>query len=163
MSTATASSGVPLDLRHALATVAYRAAKAFRNAPSLFGSFKGSTHTRTPTQIVSHMGDLYHWALTIAQGNEQWREGNLPDWEAAVDRFFASLKGFDDHLATGNAIANPAEKIFQGAVADSLTHIGQINMLRGMFGSPVKGENYYRSEIAVGRVGFDQAPARREF
>src|SRR5437868_872509 len=109
------------------------------------------------------MGDLYGWALSIAQGKEQWREAKLAEWNVAVDGFFAALKAFDEHLAAGIALANPAEKIFQGAVADSLTHIGQINILRGMFGSAVKGESYYRAEIAIGRVGQDQAPPRREF
>jgi hypothetical protein len=163
MSTAMVSPGAQVDLRHTLATVAYRAAKAFRNAPPEFGAFKASPHTRTPAEIVSHMGDLYDWALTIARGNEQWRGDNLSNWQAAVDRFFASLKHFDDYLAAGHAIASPAGKIYQGAIADSLTHIGQINILRGIFGSPVKGESYYRSEITVGRVGPDQAPPRREF
>jgi hypothetical protein len=109
------------------------------------------------------MGDLYDWALTIAEGSEQWREGNVPDWQSAVDRFFTSLECFDEYLAAGEALANSAERIFQGAVADSLTHIGQINMLRGMFGSPVEAENYYRAEITVGRVGMEQMPPRREF
>ena len=157
------SPGTQVNLRHTVATVAYRAAKAFRNAPPEFGGFKANAHTRTPTEIVSHMGDLYHWALSIAEGNEEWRDSNVADWQAAVDRFFTSLKRFDDYLAAGHAIASPPGKIFQGAIADSLTHIGQINMLRGMFGSPVKGESYYRSEITVGRVGPDQAPPRREF
>jgi hypothetical protein len=112
---------------------------------------------------MSHLGDLYDWALTIAQGNEQWREKKCADWQAAVEHFFVSLKRFDDFFASGNVSAKPAEKIFQGAVADSLTHIGQINILRGMFGSPVKGESYYLSEIAIGCVGLDQPPPRREF
>jgi hypothetical protein len=157
------SAATQVDLRHTVATVAYRAAKAVRNAPPAFGGFKANPHTRTPTEIVSHMGDLYDWALSIAEGNEQWHDSNVADWQAAVDRFFTSLKRFDDYLAAGHAIASPAGKIFQGAIADSLTHIGQINMLRGMFGSPVKGENYCRSEITAGRVGPDQPPPRREF
>ena len=44
-------------------------------------------HTRTPTEIVSHMGDLYGWALSIAQGKEQWREAKLGEWNVAVDGF----------------------------------------------------------------------------
>jgi len=73
------------------------------------------------------------------------------------------LRTLDDHLAAGRPVAVPAEKLFQGAIADSLTHIGQIAMLRRMHGSPIKGESYYRSEITAGRVGMDQAAPRREF
>jgi hypothetical protein len=32
-----------------------------------------------------------------------------------------------------------------------------------MAGSPVRPESYARAEIVAGRVGADQAPARREF
>jgi hypothetical protein len=36
-------------------------------------------------------------------------------------------------------------------------------MLRRMSGVPIRGENYYKAEIAKGRVGEDQAAARLEF
>jgi hypothetical protein len=53
--------------------------------------------------------------------------------------------------------------LFQGPIADSLTHVGQIALLRRMAGSPVRGENYFQAEITAGRVGAGQAPPRREF
>lgn len=36
-------------------------------------------------------------------------------------------------------------------------------MLRRLAGSPVRGESYFRSDIAVGRVGQDQSAPHREF
>jgi hypothetical protein len=57
----------------------------------------------------------------------------------------------------------PAEKLFQGPIADALTHVGQLAMLRRMAGCPIKGENYYAAEIATGRVGADQAEPRKPF
>jgi hypothetical protein len=80
-----------------------------------------------------------------------------------VDRFFATVTRLDEYLASASQIADDPYKIFQGAVADSLTHIGQIAMLRRMAGSSVKGENYHRADISIGRVGKDQAPPKREF
>jgi hypothetical protein len=56
-----------------------------------------------------------------------------------------------------------AEKLFQGPVADALTHVGQIAMLRRMAGAPVRGENYHKAHIIAGRVGDDQAAPVREF
>lgn len=150
-------------LRYALATVAYRAAKALREAPDHFSSFHIGDKTRTPAQIITHMGDLFDWALSIAQGKQTWRDSTPLSWDAEVERFFAAMKKFDDYLASSEPLHAPADGLFQGPVADALTHIGQIAMLRRLAGSPVKGENYFRANIAVGRVGLEQSAPRREF
>jgi hypothetical protein len=36
-------------------------------------------------------------------------------------------------------------------------------MLRRLAGCPIRGENYFKAEIAAGRVGPDQSAPRREF
>jgi len=150
-------------LRHTVATVAYRGGKALRDAPEHFGSFHIGDKTRTPAQILAHVGDLFDWALSIAQGQQTWKDSTPLPWSAEVARFFAAVKRFDDFLATGESLQGSAEGLFQGPVADSLTHIGQIAMLRRLAGSPVKGENYFKAEIVSGRVGLDQSAPRREF
>ena len=150
-------------LRHAVATVAYRASKALRNSPDHFGSFHIGDKTRTPAQILAHMGDLYDWAVSIAQGKQTWHDSTPLPWNAEVERFFAAVKKFDDLLAGPEPLEGSLEGLFQGPVADSLTHIGQIAMLRRLAGSPIKGENYFRAEIATGHVSAEQAAPRREF
>lgn len=150
-------------LRHSVATVAYRSGKALRNAPDHFGTFHIGDKTRTPAQILAHVGDLFDWALSIAQGNQAWRDSAPLPWNAEIERFFAAVKKFDDYLASSEPLRSSAEGLFQGPVADALTHIGQIAMLRRLAGSPIKGENYFRAEIAVGRVGLEQSAPRREF
>jgi len=150
-------------LRHAVATVAYRAGKALRGAPESFANFDSGEKGRTPAMILSHMGDLYDWALSLARGKQAWRDSKPLPWAQEVGRFFESLKTFDAYLASDQPLGESPEKIFQGAVADSLTHTGQINMLRRMAGCPVRGENYYRADIAAGRVGQDQTAPRQEF
>jgi hypothetical protein len=150
-------------LRHVVATVAYRAAKAVREAPADFGGFRAGEGSRTAGQILAHMGDLFDWALSIAEGRERWTNSSPQPWVAEVERFFAAVKRFDDYLASPKQLGSSAEKLFQGALADSLTHIGQIGMLRRLAGAPVRGESYFRADIERGRVGPDQAPARREF
>ncbi|HKD18204.1 MAG TPA: hypothetical protein VKG23_10055, partial [Thermoanaerobaculia bacterium] len=78
-------------------------------------------------------------------------------------RFFAALEAFDRRLRSGAALGSSAEKLFQGPVADALTHVGQIAMLRRLAGGPIRPENYHQADIAAGRVGPEQSPPRREF
>ena len=150
-------------LRHTLATVAYRCSKALRGAPEHFSSFHIGDKTRTPVQILAHMGDLFDWALSIVQGQQAWHDSTPLAWDAEVARFFETLKKFDDYLASSETLGGSAEGLFQGPIADALTHIGQIAMLRRLAGSPVKGENFFRADVAVGHVGPGQTPPRREF
>jgi hypothetical protein len=150
-------------LRHTVATLAYRGGKALRGAPAGFSNFSACPGARTPGQILAHVGDLFDWATKMADGVHEWREQPPQSWEQDTARFFAGLEAFDRRLAKGAAIGMDAEKLFQGPVADALTHIGQIAMLRRMAGSPVRGENYVKAQIAVGRVGADQAAPVVEF
>lgn len=150
-------------LRHTLATVAYRGGKALRDAPVAFASFATGPNGRTPAQILAHMGDLYDWALTIVSGKQVWKDSEPLPWDREVERFFASLKKFDEYLASGAPLHDCPAALFQGPIADSLTHIGQIAMLRRLAGCSIKGENYHKAEIIAGRVGAEQAAPRREF
>lgn len=150
-------------LRHTVATVAYRAAKALRGAPEHFASFHIGDKTRTPAQILAHMGDLFDWVLSIAEGKQAWHDSTPLPWNAEVERFFAAIKKFDNYLASAESLDATTEAIFQSGIADALTHVGQIAMLRRLGGSPILGENYFKADIIVGHVGPDQAAARREF
>ena len=150
-------------LRHTLATLAYRGGKALRGAPAGFAEWKASPTTRTPGEILAHMGDLLDWGLSIAQGREKWKPRAPGAWTEDVARWHAGLAAFDAYLASDEPLQAPAEGLFQGPVADSLNHVGQINMLRRMFGAPVKGENYNRADIVAGRVGEEQTKPRVEF
>lgn len=150
-------------LRHTVATLAYRGAKAVCAADDSFAFFKASETTRTPAQILAHIGDLLDWALSIAKGNETWNNSEPLPWNKEIDRFHAALKSFDDYLASESDLAGSCERLFQGPVADALTHVGQIAMLRRIAGEPMKGENYSRAKIAAGHVGADQETPKREF
>ena len=150
-------------LRHTVATLAYRAGKALRDAPPSFANFGVNPGSRTPEQIVAHMGDLFDWALSMAQGAQKWHDSAPQSWDAECQRFFRALEAFDDYLASDAPLGTTVERLFQGPVADALTHTGQITMLRRIAGAPVRGENYARAEIARGRVGADQAAPKAEF
>jgi hypothetical protein len=150
-------------LRHTLATLAYRGAKAIRNAGPDFADYGLPETSRTPAKILAHIGDLMDWGLAMAEGRREWKDSLPLPWEKECERFFAALKNFDNYLASDKPLEVSTEKLFQGPIADALTHVGQIAMLRRMAGVPMKGENYFVAEISVGRVGADQAAPRKEF
>jgi hypothetical protein len=150
-------------VRHVLATIAYRAGKTIRTAPESFAQFKAGASSKTPLQIVAHMGDLFDWSLTVLKGAPGWTAAPTTNWNDDVARFFGSLKKFDDYLVTGLPINADLAKLFQGPISDSLTHIGQLAMLRRLHGSPMKGESYMRADIVPGRVGIDQTPPKPEY
>ena len=150
-------------LRHTVATIAYRGCKAIRGAPDSFGEFHASPDTRTPAQILAHIGDLLEWALTTASGQQEWHASTPLPWHDEVRRFFAALEALDDYLASDSPLHAPAEKLFQAPIADALTHIGQLALLRRLASAPVRAENYYVANIAIGTVGADQAAPVYEF
>jgi hypothetical protein len=150
-------------LRHTLATLAYRGGKAVRNAPEGFATFQVDQGVRAPGKILAHMGDLMDWALSMANGKREWHDSEPLPWEKEVERFFAALKKFDDYLASNEPVQAPIENLFQGPIADALSHTGQIVVLRRLAGGPMKSENYYKAEILMGRVGAEQTPPKREF
>jgi hypothetical protein len=159
----TASDPARQLLRHTVATVAYRGGKAVRGAPPSFATFTPGEGPRTPARILSHVGDLFDWALAMASGNQVWHDSAPLEWDAGVARFFASLKKFDEYLASSEPLHASPDGLFQGPIADALTHIGQLAILRRLAGCQIKGENYFKAEIAAGRVGPDQVSPRREF
>ena len=150
-------------LRHTIATLAYRGGKATRGAEPSFATFQASPTTRTPINVLCHIGDLLDWALSIARGKEAWHDSTPQAWHADVARFFAGLQSLDAFLASDAPLGRTSEQLFQGPIADALTHVGQIAMLRRLAGSPVRAENYMRAEIVAGRVGPEQSAPRREF
>jgi len=148
-------------LRHTIASLAYRAARALEDAPDIFGIFDGCG--RQPVKILAHMGDLFDWALSAVQGSERWHNSTPLPWPEETARFFATLKALDDYLASDAPLHASAEALFQGPIADALTHVGQLAMQRRLAGSPIRGENFFVATIAVGNVSADQPSAVQPF
>jgi len=147
-----------LFLRHTLATLAYRAGKTVRGTPAAFGEFRADEKSPRVVEILAHMGDLMDWVLTMLKGAQKWNTAKPLPWEQEIARFFASLAAVDGYLASGGAIAWEPGRVFQGGIADALTHTGQLAMLRRLSGYKMKGENYSKADIEAGRVGIDQVP-----
>ena len=149
-------------LRHTVATLAYRGGKVLRGVPNDFGLLRIGDATRTPLEILGHIGDLLEWALSLAEGRQCWPETSTRSWEQEVERFFGRLECLDAYLASKEPVMSSPEALFQGPIADALVHAGQIAMLRRIAAAPVRGENYFVAEIKAGRVGPGQAAARSE-
>lgn len=150
-------------LRHTVATLAYRGGKAIRGAPVDFAAFRAKDGARTAVEILAHIGDLLDWAEELTQGRHTWRSAPAGSWQSEVTRFFGGLERFDARLASDAPLGTSERKLFQGPIADALAHVGQIAMLRRLFGAPVRGENYLKADIEAGRVGPDQPPPHVEF
>jgi hypothetical protein len=146
-----------------VATLGYRAAKPLHGAPPTFGDFKAGPTTRTPAQVLAHLGNLLDWALHMAQGRQVWNEVQPGAWDHDVARFFTSLKALDAYLAAEPVSEAITERLFQGPIADTLTHVGQLSMLRRLAGAPVRGENYAKATIAAGVLGPEYSTPRFEF
>ena len=153
----------PAVLRQLAATLAYRAAKVLRDVPPSFPHHAFGDATRQPVRIVAHMADLMAWGVSIAKGGYEWKAGGGEDWNTEVERFFTGLAALDAALAAEGPFTGSIEKLIQGPLADALTHVGQVAMLRGMAGAPVRPESYAKAKIEVGRVGRDQAAPGYEF
>jgi hypothetical protein len=150
-------------LRHTVATLAYRGGKAVRGAPPEFAGFRAGSTSRAPAEILAHVGDLLDWALHLCRGMHVWKDSATLPWDAEVARFFEAVRALDDRIASEAPLECPEEKLFQGPIADALTHVGQIAMLRRLSGSPLRGENYFKADIVAGRVGPEQAASMIEF
>jgi hypothetical protein len=150
-------------LRHSLATLAYRAGKAVRDLPAEAAEFRADAGSRSPAEILAHMGDLLDWAYAMASGAPAWRNSTPLPWPQEVARFFAALEKFDGYLASGAGVHSTEERLFQGPIADALTHTGQIALLRRLAGQPMRGENYFKADITTGVVGLEQPPPVLEF
>ena len=155
--------GVRAFLRHALATLAYRAGKTVRGTPEAFADFLATPQSNSPRTLLAHMGDLMDWTLRMARdGERKWTTAKPLAWAQEQGRFFAALKALDDHFASAAPIRLDPGIMFQGGIADALTHTGQLALLRRLSGHKMKGENYSRADIVEGRVGAEQTPPKPE-
>src|SRR5258708_20676707 len=97
-------------LRHTVAALAYRAARALEDAPDSFATFDGCG--RQPIQILAHMGDLFDWALSSVQGSERWHTSTPLPWPEEKARFFAALKAFADYLSSDQPLHATAQPLY---------------------------------------------------
>ncbi len=150
-------------LRHIVATIAYRGAKAVRDAPPAFSTFKAGADARMPAEILAHIGDLLEWSVGICDGRQEWQASPPQPWDDEIVRFFDVLGRLDRRLAEPRPLGIAIDVLTQGPIADTLTHVGQLSLLRRLSGDPVRGENFVAAQVTTGRVGASQPPPVFEF
>ena len=139
-------------LRHLVATLAYRGGLAISDVPENFSEFRASVTTRTAGELLAHIGDLIQGSLYLVQGQFVHLQAAPQSWEQDVIRFFRAVKEFDVYLASNALLAQPIEKIMQGPIADALTHVGQLVLLRRLAGKPIREAGYFAVEIVAGEI-----------
>jgi hypothetical protein len=139
-------------LRHLVATIAFRGGIAVSGAPENFADFSIAETVRTPGEILAHIGDLLEGSVYLLKGELVHLNSSPLPWDEEVNRFFSAVKALDLFLASDAILASPIEKLTQGPVADALTHVGQIVMLRRAAGAPVRTEPYFTADIVPGRI-----------
>ena len=146
---------------HLLATIAYRARYALRGAPESFGSFQAGNQVWTPAELVRHMTSVLGYARSCFEG-ERPRIDPLPDLAAEVARFHAMLEDVAGHVRAGAELKGMTEEqLLQGPIADALTHVGQLAMLRRLSGSPVQRGSFIQADVDPANLGPEQ-PGRQD-
>jgi catechol 2,3-dioxygenase-like lactoylglutathione lyase family enzyme len=150
-------------LRHFLAAIAYRTQKALRGAPDHYPSFRAGNQVRTPVEILRHMTSLMGYTRTLFLGGSYPVSPDpLPTFPEEVERFHEMLQAVGDLLERGGPLREiTEEQLLQGPLADTMTHVGQLALLRRLADSPIAPENFIFAHVSADRLGPDQAmPAR---
>jgi hypothetical protein len=142
-------------LRHFLAAIAYRTQKSLRGAPEGFGGFRVAPGVRTPAELVRHMTSVLGYATTFFVGGA-FDATPLATLENEVARLHATLSRLHEHFANGSFERMRPEGFLQGPLADAMTHVGQLAMLRRLYGAPVPPENFIFAEVDSRNVSAEQ-------
>jgi hypothetical protein len=150
-------------LRHFLAAIAYRTQKNLRGAPPEYPGFNAGGRTRTPVEILRHMTSVLGYARTFfVGGSYPFHPEPLPTFTGEIERFHAMVAELGRHLSAATPLQGISTlQLLQGPLADVMTHVGQLALLRRLAGAPVAPENFLFAEVSPDRLGADQPlPAR---
>lgn len=137
-------------LYHHLATLAYRAGSALRDAPPNFGSFSAGAGVRTPHQLLNHMTNLLWFTDQSLRGLAVQAKAEAPTFDEEVLRFDQMLQDLAELLAaTALERAGLSERLLQGPLSDAMTHVGQLALLRRLAGSPVPPEDFFSADVGA--------------
>jgi hypothetical protein len=149
-------------LRHFLAAIAYRTQKALRGAPQHYPTFSAGNRVRTPLELIRHMTALLGYVRTFFQGGSYpMKPDPLPTFQQEVGRFHEMVEAVGKLLASDAKCSISTEQLLQGPFADTMTHVGQLAMLRRLADSPVAPENFIDADIRGDRLHADQPPPAR--
>jgi len=142
-------------LRHFLASIAYHATKALKNAPADYPELYIGKGVRTPRHILHHITGVLSYAHSFYEHYDTTHFEHKP-WEEEVAHFYETLSKLDSSMKERRPREVTEEQLLQGPLSDSMAHVGQLLMLRRMADSPVPSENFIHAEIRIGAVGPEQ-------
>ena len=142
-------------LRHFLASIAYHATKAIKNAPDDYPELDIGKGVRTPRHILHHITGVLSYAHSFYESYETTYFEHKP-WEEEVAHFYETLSNLDSSMKERRPREVTEEQLLQGPLSDSMAHVGQLLMLRRMADSPVPSENFIHADIRKGAVGPEQ-------
>lgn len=145
-------------LRQFIASIAYHATKAIRDAPNTYPEFSLGEGTRTPRQILHHITGVLTYAHSFFEEYDTTYFEHKA-WDAEKAHFYDTLSKLDRSLQEKGPREVSEEQLLQGPLSDTMAHIGQLLMLRRLVGSPVPSENFIFADIRKGVVSPDQPPA----
>ena len=146
-------------LRHFLAAIAYRTQKALRDAPEHYPVFSAGNRVRTPVELIRHMTSLMGYVRTFFEGGTYpTKPDPLPTFKDEVRRFHDMLEAVGGLLASDARCSLTTEQLLQGPFADTMTHVGQLAMLRRLADAPVAPENFIYADIRAERLHTEQSP-----
>ena len=149
-------------LRHFLAAIAYRTQKALRDAPPHYPTFSAGNRVRTPVELIRHMTSLMGYVRTFfVGGTYPIKPAPLPTFNEEVTRFHDMLEGVGVLLASDAKSSLSTEQLLQGPFADTMTHVGQLAMLRRLADAPVAPENFIYADIRAERLHAEQPPPKQ--
>lgn len=143
-------------LRHLVATIAFRATVALRDFPEAATDTAPADGGRTPRALLAHLADVMQWSALLVRGAGRPRRTSDEVWGAAADRFYRGLAELDAALADGASPALDVDALVHGPLADALTHVGQLLLLRRLAGAPAAPQRYLTADVRTGVVGPEQ-------
>ncbi len=146
----------PHMVRHFLAALAYRFHKAVKDAPEGFAELDAGHGIRSPLAIVHHVNGVLGYARVVLETGDldHWHEVPRLGWREQLALVHQTLEAIDALLAADRRIdPDKLQRLLQGPLADAMTHVGQLAMLRRVAGSPIHAESFYKADIRAGQVG----------
>lgn len=141
-------------LRHLVATLFHRFRVAVDGCPDAFGEFTPGDGVRTPCELVRHLTEL-SWLTRRCLGAFEVEAPEPLEWKGEVRRYRQSLIDLDSILQGDTVDPSGVESALHGPIADALTHIGQLALLRRLAGLALPPQRYLSADVRAGYLPLD--------
>jgi hypothetical protein len=142
-------------IRHFLASIAYHATKAIKNAPDNYPELDIGKGVKNPRRILHHITGVLSYAHSFYEHYDT-TYFDMKSWDEEIEAFYDILFKLDKSFQEKSLNKATLEQLLQGPLSDTMAHVGQLLMLRRMAGSPIASENFLYADIQKGVLGPNQ-------